>query len=413
MNICMIVYHYYPVAAGGAEHQCRLQARALAEQGHNCRVLTVRSCFAHSSQEDDGGVSIFRINTLQALLSCWIDLKKKRKRSAAVFKRPSCQVTRCPSGKESEYGGMISAVVRWVNALCFMSGVSWHVWRNKKSIDILHTHVASWNAGFTAWLGARLGIPVICKASYLPAFHDFGRSIPFSNTWRRWRNGASFAALTDEMANDIAANGVPADRIHVIPNGVLIPEDACAVERFQRVLYVGNFTQGSHHKGFDILLPAWANVAQAVPDARLVIAGGGDATPWKRLAVELKCGESVDFVGHVTDLAPLYLSSGVFVLPSRGEGISNALLESQSYGIPAVVSDIPGNLAVVKERRNGIVIPVEDVPAFSKAIIRMLEDRELRRKMGDRARFEITAKFSIESVARKYELLYQTLRATP
>ena len=266
-----------------------------------------------------------------------------------------------------------------------------------------------WNAGFAGWIGNLLGIPVLCKAAYLPAFHEFGKSIPLSETWHRWRKRIRFIALTRDMAEDIVRNGVPPEQIHVIPNGVTITGDSVSVDTNDFVLCVANFTQGSAHKGFDVLIKAWAKVHSALPNACLRIAGGGDSEPWQSMARALKCNKSIQFMGHISDVTDCYRQSAIFVLPSREEGISNALLEAQSLGIPAVASDIPGNREIIVHQETGLLVPVGDEDAFAEGIVKLIEDVKLRKKMGQAARERITKEFSIASVVDRLCEIYKLM----
>lgn len=409
LNICMLVYHYYPVAAGGAEHQCRLQALALTERGHACRVLTTRVRFSHPRRDRDQAVEIVRFSIPQILLALWIDCKKRLARSPKLIPQKKVRPSQAHQ-KSSESGGGLEQCLRWLNALFFMTGVTLYVCRHRSHIDVLHTHVASWNAGFAHWLGDRFGIPVVCKAANLPAFHNYGRSVPFPTFWSEWRRRGSFIALTEEMERDLISNGVEEGRIRRIPNGVAIPACPTDVKTHQQILCVGNFTQGGEHKGFDTLLAAWSHVHSIAPELRLVIAGGGDFGYWLKLADTLACEDSVVFLGHVDDLAEIYQSSGVFVLPSRVEGISNALLEAQSYGIPAVVTDIPGNREVVKMRKTGLLVSVDDAERLAEAILELALDADLRQQLGACARQYIQEHFSMERTVAQLEEYYQCLR---
>jgi glycosyltransferase involved in cell wall biosynthesis len=300
-------------------------------------------------------------------------------------------------------------IVQWFNSTFYLFGAFIYLLRNRNTIDIIHTHIAGWNAGFAGWIGNLLGIPVLCKAAYLPAFHEFNRSVPFSETWRSWRRRISYIALTQEMAEDIVINGVPRERIHVIPNGVTISHDITPVDTNAPALYVGNFSQGPAHKGFDVLINAWDIVHRVLPEARLVIAGGGDSKPWQALATTLKCGESIRFAGHVSEMDSCYRQAALLVLPSREEGISNALLEAQSFGIPAVASDIPGNREIIVHGQTGLLVPVDDVEAFADAILKLIQDAGLRRHMGQAAKERIIEKFSIASVVDRICEVYSPM----
>jgi glycosyltransferase involved in cell wall biosynthesis len=141
----------------------------------------------------------------------------------------------------------------------------------------------------------------------------------------------------------------------------------------------------------------------------LMIAGGGDDTAWRRLANQLGCSDSVSFLGHVKDVKSLYLSACIFVLPSRGEGLSNALLEAQSYGIPAVVSDIPGNCEVVIHQKTGLVVPVGDAAQLAAEVVRLWVDDDLRERLGGQARRQAIDRFSMRDTANQLVELYSSL----
>ena len=195
----------------------------------------------------------------------------------------------------------------------------------------------------------------------------------------------------------------------MIPNAVLLPEKLAAPVQSRTILYVGNFSQGGGLKGFDVLFKAWAKVAAQVSDYRLVLAGGGNSDTWKNMVQELGCGGSVEFKGFVSDPACLYREAAMLVLPSRVEGMSNALLEAMSWGLPVVVSDIPGNRAVVCEGQNGIVVPSGDVKALATAIVHLINLPELRAQMGRLGRAMVENNLNVNIVSSQLVSLYKRL----
>jgi glycosyltransferase involved in cell wall biosynthesis len=279
---------------------------------------------------------------------------------------------------------------------------------------ILHVHESSWLAGLGVWLARRRRIPVLCKEATFPALGPLGFDTPFRKFLDRQRRLASYVVMTPAIQTSARAVGIPGNRLHVIPNGVDIPEEEPIRSGTEPVLYVGNFSQGAHWKAFDVLFDAWAMVLRAAPGARLTVVGGGDRAVWEQRLRHQGAGDSVLFVGRVLDPAPHYRTASIFVLPSRVEGMSNALLEAQSWGLPAVVSDIPGNVAVVEDGVNGIVVPAGDAKALAGAVVRLLEAPELRERLGAAARRRARESFSMASVAGKYAELYRTLaRVSP
>jgi glycosyltransferase involved in cell wall biosynthesis len=216
-------------------------------------------------------------------------------------------------------------------------------------------------------------------------------------------------ALAQFLADDLLANGVPRDYIFLVPNGVEIPELNGDRPRSREVLFVANFSQSVEQKAFDVLLNAWNLVAKQDSSARLILLGDGDRTQWECMVKSMGLESSAQFAGWTPDPADYYRRAALFVLPSRSEGMSNALLEAQSWGLPCVVSNIPGNLALVDDGLNGLVVPAGDAPALAQAILRLLADDRLSKKLGRYARERMISQFRLDAVARRLRMVYEQL----
>ncbi|MCX6995545.1 MAG: glycosyltransferase family 4 protein, partial [Kiritimatiellaeota bacterium] len=280
--------------------------------------------------------------------------------------------------------------------------------RRGRDFDLIHVHTSEWIAGFAVWLGRRLRCPVLCKVATLPALPALSRRVPFGRAWDRLRRQAEFVALNEAMAAELRAAGVPEQRVRVVPNSVELPDCSGRREDTDLVLFVGNLTQ-HEYKAFDTLFDAWALVHAEHPSARLAVLGGGDPTPWERYLDARGCRAAVVFEGFVRDVNTWYARAAVLVLPSRQEGMSNALLEAQSWGVPAVVSDIPANLAVVSDGENGLVAAVNDADALAAGMLRLLRDARLRADMGAAARRRTEQRYALEVVADRTCAVYETL----
>jgi len=104
----------------------------------------------------------------------------------------------------------------------------------------------------------------------------------------------------------------------------------------------------------------------------------------------------------------------VFVLPSRLEGVSNALLEAMAHELAVIVGDdiLGGNREVVRHDVDGLVVPADDRRGLAEAIHRVLRDEALRSRLAAVAREAVCERFSIASVAARYRALYQELLAS-
>ena len=397
MNILMVIADYYPGPEGGAERQCRKLVHALSKIGHTCCVLTSCHRFGCARITKDAGSKVFRVGRLWPVFS----LLEVACRKLLL----GC----CIRNERALHAILFWALlpIRWLARLAFLIELRSVIHRLQPRPDVIHVHESGWLAGVGIWLGKILRVPVVCKVRNTPALDVIGYDVPFRKRWEKLRRAARFIALHDQLRVELLDAGIDSSRISVIPNGVELPHFSVGGENPCEVLYVGNFSQGSAHKGFDILIRAWGSVSAANPDARLIMVGGGNYDRWVALAQACGCADSVCFLGPVRDIASFYQRACLFVLPSRREGMSNALLEAQSYGLPAVVSDIPANRAVVCDGVNGVLFQTEDCDMLAKQILRLLSDIDLREKMGAAARIRMEQAFSMETVCARLISFYK------
>ena len=148
-----------------------------------------------------------------------------------------------------------------------------------------------------------------------------------------------------------------------------------------RVIYVG---RESVEKGVGVLREAEPGIR-----ARVVYC---TSLPWREAMAELA-------------------GADVFVQPSLAESIPNATKEAQFLGVPAVGSDTGGIPEIIEHERTGLLVPPGDAGALAAAVNRLLEDRGLAERMAERARQNITAKFSTGALAPEYERFYEKVAA--
>jgi phosphatidylinositol alpha-mannosyltransferase len=148
-----------------------------------------------------------------------------------------------------------------------------------------------------------------------------------------------------------------------------------------RILFVGRFEE--QRKGFKYLLRALPLVRQQFPTTRLVVVGTGDSD--KFASVMERYGVwGVDFIGFVPadELPQYYASCDIFCAPSvRGESFGLVLLEAMASGKPVVASDIPGYASVMTNEHEGLLVPPKDHQALALALVRILADQDLRRRL--------------------------------
>ena len=165
-------------------------------------------------------------------------------------------------------------------------------------------------------------------------------------------------------------------------------------------------------KGLDVLLAAWQRICNEQPDKdlRLVLVGtGNDAAELRAGIAGLRGVIWVDeYVRDRRRLQTYLHAADVYAFPSRHEGFAVAPLEAMASGLPVVAADAPGinDLLEGGESSGGIVVPRGDVTAFTTALARLIDDEDLCRTLGARARARVEASFALEVVgARLKEFL--------
>ena len=184
---------------------------------------------------------------------------------------------------------------------------------------------------------------------------------------------------------------VPKSKLFFVPNPVSFPSaPARNSHREKVILNVGRLTR---QKAQDVLLKAYARVAEEAPEWRLLIVGHGPRKDELRAqASSLGLSGRVAWIEWTTEIEKYYERAGIFVLPSRFEGTPNALLEAMSFGLPSIVADSsPGPLEHIVDGENGLVVPVDDEKRLAGAILRLTSSQELRDRLGASARKTIKA----------------------
>lgn len=216
----------------------------------------------------------------------------------------------------------------------------------------------------------------------------------------------------------VAEDGFPAARLRVIHNGV----DTSRLQRGRRdrgrlfpgvgngklVVLVGNMH--SDVKGHPWLIEAAPAVLEEFPDTRFILAGDGEARKvFEQQVREHGLGESFMFLGGRSDIPDILASCDIGVLPSRAEGLSNAVLEYMAAGLPTIASRVGGNPELVRDGITGLLVPPQDSQALEVALLQLLRDEELACRMAAAGHRVATEDFSFERLVREVDALYTEL----
>lgn len=225
---------------------------------------------------------------------------------------------------------------------------------------------------------------------------------------------AVFAVSEQVRQHAITVDGILPERVHTIHNGLELQPITSSPSIFagQRatITTVGNIRRV---KGHDILVRAAAQVVAKFPATQFTIAGEildpGYFEELQQLVREMHLSENFRFLGRITDLPSHLRSADGFILPSRSEGFSNALIEAMAAGLPCVATDVGGNGEALRSGIEGWLVPSEDVDALAGAILEMLADPSLAVQMGTRAQSAAHSLFTAETMARKTTKVYRDL----
>lgn len=290
--------------------------------------------------------------------------------------------------------------------------------------DLIHAHWVLPNAApaaLAAW-SVQLPLVVSLHGSDVYVAERFWPTAPAAGL--ALRRAAAVTACSRDLLQRGICLGAPAEGSHVIPYGIHteefrpdpqarglvraelgLPNDAPLVVALGRLV---------HKKGFGVLLDAWPLVLEHHPEARLAVVGYGDLrASLEAQAKQLGIAHRVHFPGQVErSRAAAYIAAAdVFTLPivsDRGtDGLPNVLLEAMSAGCPVVASRVAGVPDVIEDERHGLLVPDSDPLALAWAIVRLLDDRALAKRLGDAARQHITHQLTWDMTAARFEQVYQ------
>ncbi len=210
-------------------------------------------------------------------------------------------------------------------------------------------------------------------------------------------------------ADSLRAAGVPEMQLRVIPNG--IQDENFAVRASTKepgVITVGMISRMNDRiKQHDLFLRVAAKLAARFPQLVFVLVGDGPLRPeFERLAENLQLAGRVKFLGDRRDISAVLANLDISVLPSASESLSNVILESMAAGLPVVASRAGGNPELIEEGVTGFLCEIGNELEFAGALERLIADRELRLRLGARARHHAAQTYSITNVRKLYQDLY-------
>ncbi|MEN9304708.1 MAG: hypothetical protein RL264_3137 [Bacteroidota bacterium] len=188
--------------------------------------------------------------------------------------------------------------------------------------------------------------------------------------------------------------------VEIIPNALpeFVNVNSDSVKREEKIIYVGRF---AWEKDPEILIRAFAQVSMNHPTWTLEMAGTGPILePIKDLVKEHSLEAHVCFLGKVSDVASLYQSASILVLPSVVEGFPNTLIEAMSFGLPTVCfSDIPFE-DIITHSVDGWVVKERTPETLAEAIQLLIKKENFRTELGTQATYSVK-RFEKQNIAQQ------------
>lgn len=196
-------------------------------------------------------------------------------------------------------------------------------------------------------------------------------------------------------------------RIVGLPNGVPATEVEPSDGSAKLVVAAGRLIPV---KRYDLLVEAWATVAAKHPDWRLRIYGRGPQQPVLRRRIDaLGLADRVTLMGAHSPIETEWAKGSIAAVTSREESFGMTIVEAMHCGVPVVATDCPhGPGEIITHGQDGLLVPVGDSDAIAKGLLSLIEDDELRRRMGATARTS-AQRYAPEHVATAYERLFTEL----
>jgi L-malate glycosyltransferase len=269
---------------------------------------------------------------------------------------------------------------------------------------------------------ARLaGVPVIISSR-----RDLAHLIWYQSKRRVWlRRIQNLSAVVLANANPIREALIAEDRF--APEKVRVIHNGIDVEKFARVnrdrdrilpgaghgtliVLIGNMH--SDVKGHPLLISAAPAIVREYPDTRFVFVGDGEQRQeFEHQASALGLAQNVMFLGQRNDIPEILACCDIGVLPSKAEGLPNAVLEYMAAGLPVVVSSVGGNSEIIRDGITGLLVPPQDSQALSSALLRFLRESVLARRVAESGQAYVRENFSFERLIEQVDSLYSELLA--
>jgi glycosyltransferase involved in cell wall biosynthesis len=314
-----------------------------------------------------------------------------------------------------------------VNSILYLIDAFFWLVANRGKYDVIHCQQMFGPTMVAAIASVFIKKPILTRITLSGETGEANavRQMSFSGIRLRLLNRVSkWVALTGEMKSELETLDIPPEKIEIIYNATEIPPEAAfetkTREKYRKKLNleyekIAVFTgRLSQEKGLDVLINAWKTVAEKYPNAHLLLLGDGGnfrnvENDLKEQSARLGLEKTIHFLGYVSNPKEYLLASDIFVLPSRAEGMSNALVEAMACGAVIVTTGIPAMLELCEDGENALIVKLDDVSELAQAIIKLFDEPQTAYNLAFSARQKAEKDLSIETMISKYIGAYEEI----
>ncbi len=379
MNILIISHLYYP-KIGGVEVAVANLSEQFVKNGHYVEIVTTHLPNTSPKSEIINGI----------------------------------KVTRLPFRNPTKYNpiSLLKFLIRAMECMIKLLLVV-----RKNDFDLINLHYVGENALYALLLSYIKKIPLITSihGSDIEYFAHKGRFNKWvvKKTLSRSSKIISNSNALLQMTSTLFGKYIQEKAI-VAGNGVWIPklmQFEHIRKSFPYLLAIGRLV---HHKGFDILVDAYAIVKQKFPDVKLVIIGDGP----ERIPLELNCkkeglNNSILFYGkqEQKEVMQAIADCQFIIVPSRREAFGLTILEAMASGKAVIAADVGGISELVNHGKNGLLVKDNNPESFATEIIFLLEHPKIAAQFGIEGKQMVSSRYTWEIIGRKYLEIYNTVYA--
>jgi len=283
----------------------------------------------------------------------------------------------------------------------------------KEKPHIVHTH-----ASFSARLAAKLSGVSIINTKHCMDSRKTGMK-RFAGAFINNRLSDRLVAVSEAVRQNMLANGAAKEKISVVYGGIRPVRELTDKEKSEirhkwgisdSDIVVGIVARLAEVKGHKYFLEAAEIISRERKDVKFVIAGGGlMENTLREHAKELGIEARVVFTGFIENIYEILNILDINVISSLSEALCLSLIEGMSIGKPSVGTDTGGVPEVVKDGHNGFLVPVRDPERLAAAVIKLIDDPQLRNTMGERGRRLAAESFTAGKMAKDIEGLYEAV----